>query len=290
MPPLSPTPPPPGGLFLLEVFLSTNDNLLIEHQPRGVVRLTLHRPEVLNAFDEALIARLDAVFGELGADPAVRVIVLAATGKAFCAGADIGWMRRAAANAQETNLEDARRFARMMDTLARCPQPVVARVQGSAFGGGVGLACAADIVIATRNARFTVSEARFGILPAVIGPYLINTVGLRQARRLALTTALIGAEEAQRIGLVSELCENEAALDVAVAQCVESLLANGPQAQAEIKALFAQLGCGPVTAEVRELTAQTISRVRATEEAREGFAAFVEKRPAPWVQAAGGSA
>ena len=270
--------------------MTSTDNLLIERQPRGVVRLTLHRPEVLNAFDEALIARLDAVFAELGADPTVRVIVLAATGKAFCAGADIGWMRRAAANSQDANLEDARRFARMMDTVARCPKPVVARVQGSAFGGGVGLACAADIVIATRNARFTVSEARFGILPAVIGPYLINTVGLRQARRLALTTALIGAEEAQAIGLVTQLCEDEAALDAAVAQCVESLLANGPQAQAEIKALFAQLGCGPVTAEVRELTAQTISRVRATEEAREGFAAFVEKRAAPWVQAAGDSA
>ncbi len=269
--------------------MTASDNLLIDRQPRGVVRLTLHRPEVLNAFDEALIARLDAVFAELGADPAVRVIVLAATGKAFCAGADIGWMRRAAANSQAANLDDARRFARMMDTVARCPKPVVARVQGSAFGGGVGLACAADIVIATRNARFTVSEARFGILPAVIGPYLINTVGLRQARRLALTTALIGAEEAHSIGLVTQLCEDEAALDAAVAQCVESLLANGPQAQAEIKALFAQLGCGPVTAEVRELTAHTISRVRATDEAREGFAAFVEKRPAPWVQAFGGA-
>lgn len=257
--------------------------LLIEPLPRGVVRVVLNRPEVLNAFDEALIAALDEAFARLGQDDTVRVIVLAASGRAFCAGADIGWMRRAAANDQAANLADARTFAAMMDRIARCPKPVVARVQGGAFGGGVGLACAADIALASRDAVFAVSEARFGILPAVIGPYVVNAVGPRAARRLALTAERIDAATALSLGLVSQVCDDAAALDAAVDRVVEALLANGPQAQAEIKQLFGRLACGPVTDDVRELTAQTISRVRATDEAREGFQAFVEKRSARWI-------
>lgn len=257
--------------------------LLIEREANGTARVVLNRPEVLNAFDEGLIEALDGAFAALAQDPAVRVIVLAAVGRTFCAGADIGWMRRAAANDQAANLADARVFAAMMDRIARCPKPVVARIQGGAFGGGVGLACAADIAIASRNAVFAVSEARFGILPAVIGPYVVNAVGPRVARRLALTAERIDAATALDLGLVSQVCEDEAALDAAVQACVTALLANGPQAQAQIKQLFGQLTCGPITAEARELTAVTISRVRATPEAREGFQAFVEKRPASWV-------
>jgi methylglutaconyl-CoA hydratase len=155
-------------------------------------------------------------------------------------------------------------------------------VQGAALGGGVGLVCACDIAIAADNATFSVSEARFGILPAVIGPHVVNAVGRRQAKRLALTTARIDAAEALAIGLVQRVAGADA-LDAAVDATVAELLVAGPQAQREIKQLFAQFEAGPITGEVRELTAQTISRVRATAEAREGFAAFLDKRKANWI-------
>jgi methylglutaconyl-CoA hydratase len=260
----------------------TPSNLQITRNPSGVLRLTLDRPDVLNAFDEPLIAAMTAAFQAAHTDPSVRVVVLASTGRMFCAGADIGWLRRAAANDQTANLEDARRFAVMMDAIDHCPQPVVARIQGPAYGGGVGIACAADIAIASERARFSVSEAKLGILPAVIGPYLINAVGLRQARRLALTCTSVSAQEALTIGLVQQVVgEND--LDQAVQACIDELLAGGPQAQRAVKQLFARLHVGPVTDEVRELTAQAISRTRAGAEARAGFEAFFAKQPAPWL-------
>ena len=260
----------------------TDSNLLVETDPRGVATVTLNRPAVLNAFDEALISRLAETFAHLAKDPAVRIVVLAAAGKSFCAGADIAWMQRAAANVHEANLDDARAFAATMATVSKCSKPVVARIQGAVYGGGVGLACAADIAIAGTKARFSVSEARFGILPAVIGPYVVNAVGVRQARRLALTCSVIDAAEALSLGLVHQVVD-EGELDAAVERCVNDLLQAGPQAQRQIKQLFAQLHVGPITGEVQELTAQTITRVRATEEARAGFASFFAKRPAPWV-------
>ena len=158
---------------------------------------------------------------------------------------------------------------------------LIARIQGAAYGGGVGLACAADIVIAGTRARFCVSEAKFGILPAVIGPYLVNAVGVRQARRLALTCTVVDAAEALALGIVHQAVE-EADLDAVVERCVKELLQAGPEAQGSIKRLFAQSQVGPVTDEVQELTAQTISRVRSGDEARVGFEAFVAKRPPPW--------
>ncbi|MCX7257289.1 MAG: enoyl-CoA hydratase-related protein [Polaromonas sp.] len=256
--------------------------LKISRRAAGVAQVTMSRPAVFNAFDEAMIAELDAVFAELGADPAVRVIVLAGEGKHFSAGADLQWMQRASAASQEWNLEDARRFAAMLSRIETCPKPTVARVQGAALGGGVGLACVCDIAIAADNASFAVSEAKFGILPAVIGPYVTNAVGKRQARRLALTTTRIAAAEALSIGLVQQLVALDA-FDAAIDATVKELLIGGPSAQAEIKTLYAQFEVGPVTPEVRELTAQTISRVRGTDEAREGFAAFLGKRPANWI-------
>jgi methylglutaconyl-CoA hydratase len=254
----------------------------VSRRAAGVAQVTMARPAVFNAFDEAMIAELDAVFAELSADPAVRVIVLAGEGKHFSAGADLQWMQRASAASQEWNLEDARRFAAMLSRLETCPKPTVARVQGAALGGGVGLACVCDMAIAADNASFAVSEAKFGILPAVIGPYVTNAVGKRQARRLALTTMRIAAAEALSIGLVQQLVALDD-LDAAIDATVKELLIGGPNAQAEIKTLYAQFEVGPVTPEVRELTAQTISRVRGTAEAREGFAAFLGKRPANWI-------
>jgi len=256
--------------------------LKVSRRAAGVAQVTMARPAVFNAFDEAMIAELDAVFAELSADPAVRVIVLAGEGKHFSAGADLQWMQRASTASVEWNLEDARRFAAMLWRIESCPKPTVARVQGAALGGGVGLACVCDIAIAADNASFAVSEAKFGILPAVIGPYVTNAVGKRQARRLALTTTRIAAAEALAIGLVQQLVALDD-LDAAIDATVKELLIGGPNAQAEIKALYAQFEVGPVTPEVRELTAQTISRVRGTAEAREGFAAFLGKRPANWI-------
>jgi methylglutaconyl-CoA hydratase len=262
--------------------MSNFQTLNIRPRAPGVAQLTMARPEVFNAFDETMIGELDEAFAQLIADDAVRVIVLAGEGRHFSAGADLQWMRRASEASREWNLQDARRFAGMLARIEACAKPVVARVQGAALGGGVGLACACDVAVAAEGASFSVSEAKFGILPAVIGPYVTNAVGKRQARRLALTTTRIDAQEALRIGLVHHAVASDA-LDATVDTVVRELLAGGPGAQREIKALFAQLEVGPITPEVVELTAQTISRVRGTDEAREGFDAFLSKRPANWI-------
>ena len=261
------------------------DTLRIHTRAPGVAQVTMARPAVFNAFDEAMIAELDAAFAQLEADPAVRVIVLAGEGRHFSAGADLQWMQRASEASLDWNLADARRFAGLLARIERCAKPTVARVQGAALGGGVGLTCVCDLAIAADNASFSVSEARFGILPSVIGPYVTNAVGKRQARRLALTTERIGAAEALALGLVTRVVAADA-LDAAVDEAVAQLLAGGPNAQREIKALFAQLHEGPVTDTVVELTAQTIARVRGSDEAREGFAAFLGKRPAAWIPSA----
>jgi len=273
MSPIPATPAIPGKTF---------ETLRTEWRGRGVAIVTMARPAVFNAFDEAMIGELDAAFAALEADPAVRVIVLAGEGRHFSAGADLQWMQRASQATLEWNVADARRFAGMLGRLEACAKPTVARVQGAALGGGVGLAAACDIAIAADNASFSVSEAKFGILPAVIGPYVTNAIGKRQAKRLALTTERIGATEALEMGLVQRVVVAEQ-LDAAVDEVVQALLAGSPNAQREIKQLFAQLHQGPVTPEVRELTAQTIARVRGTAEAREGFAAFLGKRPAAWI-------
>lgn len=264
---------------------TTMRTLTIERRGRGVAEVTMRRPEVHNAFDEAMIADLEFAFRTLAQEPEVRVVVLSGAGRHFPAGADLPWMQRASESSPEWNRQDAQRFAAMLATLEACPRPTVARVHGAALGGGVGLACACDIVIASDQAGFAVSEARFGILPAVIGPYLVNAVGRRQARRLALSTERIDAAQALAIGLVQRVVP-AAELDPAVDEAVRQLLAGGPGAQQEIKRLFAQLEAGPVTPEVRELTAATIARVRGGDEAREGFAAFLARRAPQWAESA----
>jgi len=255
--------------------------LTVTRRSPGVAQVAMNRAAVFNAFDEAMIGELDAAFAALAEATDVRVIVLAGEGKHFSAGADLQWMQRASEASFEWNLADARRFAAMLARIEACPKPTVARVQGAALGGGVGLAAACDLAIAADNASFSVSEAKFGILPSVIGPYVTNAVGKRQAKRLALTTTRIGAADALAIGLVQQVVPADQ-LDAAVDAVVKDLLAGGPGAQREIKQLFAQLEVGPITPEVRELTAQTIARVRGSDEAKEGFAAFLAKRPPQW--------
>ena len=247
---------------------------------RGVAYLLMHRPEVFNAFDETLIAALTEAYTRLGADPAVRMIVLAGAGKAFSAGADVQWMRRAAESSLEWNEADAGRFAAMMAAIHDCPKPTLARVHGVALGGGAGLICACDIAIAAPKAQVAVSEARLGLIPSVIAPYLVNAVGLRQARRLGLTASRISADEALKIGLLHEVADD---LDACEERWIGELLACGPQAQFRLKHLFSQLEVGPITPELRALTAKTIAGVRLGDEAREGLSAFLEKRSPGWM-------
>jgi methylglutaconyl-CoA hydratase len=253
----------------------------IHRGERGVARIEMARPEVLNAFDEAMIAALDRAFDEAGRDPQVRSIVLAGRGKAFSAGADIQWMKRQSEADETANLEDARRFAGMLQRVAGCPKPTIARIHGICMGGGVGLVAACDFAIASDDARFAVTEARFGLGASVIGPYLIAAVGRKQAQRLAMSTVQIGAAEALALGLVHEVVP-AAGLDDAVAALARQLHGSAPTALAEIKSLYGRLPAGAVSDETRELTARTIARIRHTDEAREGFAAFLAKRPPRW--------
>ncbi len=256
--------------------------LNISQRTRGVAQITMSRPDKYNAFDETMIEEIDASFARLAADESIRVIVLAGEGKHFSAGADLEWMQRASEASVEWNLADARRLAAMLHRIDSCPKPTVARVQGAALGGGVGLVCTCDIAIAADNASFAVSEAKFGILPATIGPHVVNAIGKRHARRLALTATRIRAAEALALGMVHGVAPLED-LDATIDSTLDELLACGPAAQREIKTYFAGLEIGPPSDETREHSARTISRVRATDEAREGFAAFLDKRKPNWI-------
>lgn len=249
----------------------------------GVLHVEMARPEVLNAFDEAMIDEITLAFTEAGNDARVRAVVLRGRGKAFSAGADIAWMKRQSEATEAANREDAKRFAGMLDVIARCPKPTIARVQGACMGGGAGLACACDFTIAGESARFAVSEARFGLTAAVIAPYVIAAAGVRQAKRLALSATRMDARQAMALGIVHEVVADER-LDDAVAALTLELRACGPSAQAEIKALYARIAPMPPGEERVEFTARIVARVRAGEEAREGFAAFLGKRPPRWTE------
>lgn len=253
----------------------------IEIDGRGAATLWLNRPEVHNAFDEAMIAALARDLKKLEADPAVRMLVLAGRGKSFCAGADVNWMRRQAAQSEADNLRDAGVFAGMLRALNSFRKPTIAVAQGSAFGGGVGLIACCDIAFAVENAQFAVSEVRLGIIPSVIGPYLVAAIGERNARRYALTAERFNAREAQRIGLVHQICKPDD-VPVTIAQTIDAICACGPKAQEAAKEHIRSVANRPIDAEVIAETAQRIARIRATPEAREGFAAFLEKRKPNW--------
>ena len=248
-----------------------------------VATIWMDRPEVFNAFDERLIAELDAACAELDGDAGVRVVVLGGRGRHFSAGADLNWMRRAAASTEQENLADSRRFAAMLRRLAGLSKPSIARVQGAALGGGTGLAAACDMAIAADDASFATSEVKFGIIPAVISPYVLRAIGPRHALRYFQSAERFGAAEAKAMGLVGEVVVLDE-LDAAVDRLVQALLACGPQAQIAAKQLIAALAGRPIDDAVAEETAGRIARQRATEEAREGFAAFFDKRSPAWMQ------
>lgn len=254
----------------------------VDAGPDGVATLTLDRPEVHNAFDDLLIAELTEKLRGLDADTAVRVVVLAANGKSFSAGADLNWMKRMARYSEAENLRDAMHLAGLMHTLDRMRKPTIARVQGAAFGGGVGLVACCDMAIAVREAQFCLSEVRLGLIPAVISPYVVQAIGARAARRYFLTAERFGADEARHLGLVSEVVDAER-LDDAVGALASHLLKGGPQAQAASKDLIAAVNNRPIEMPVIEDTARRIAQQRTTAEGKEGVAAFLEKRGAGWV-------
>jgi methylglutaconyl-CoA hydratase len=249
----------------------------------SVARVTLTRPNVHNAFNATLIGELRAAFGALAREEAadLRAVILAGEGPSFCAGADIGWMRAALELDVEGNEHDALAMADMFETIDTCPVPVIARVQGAALGGGMGLCAVADVVIAEAGARFGFTEARLGILPAVIAPFVIAKIGESHARALFPGGRRFDALRAQRIGLVHEVVEGEEALDAAVEAAVADILASGPTAVRAAKGIVREVrGLGHGSSKWH--TARVIARQRVSAEAREGFAAFEERRRAAW--------
>jgi methylglutaconyl-CoA hydratase len=248
-----------------------------------VARVTLDRPQLHNAFDEGLIRGLLDAFLALGEDSAVRAVVLTGAGESFSAGADLNWMKRASTYGEERNREDARALELMLRTIDECPKPVVAMVNGAAIGGGVGLVAACDIAVAADGARFATSEVRLGILPAVIAPFVVRAIGPREARRWFLTAERFGAEEARRIGLVHEVAPDDQ-LEARTAAMVGELLKGGPEALAGAKRLVQLVEMMPQGGSIRaEATVGMIAERRASEEGREGIAAFLEKRKPAWV-------
>lgn len=256
--------------------------LAVEVHDRVAV-VALCRPDVHNAFNDALIAELSHALRALDADPAVRVVVLTGQGRSFCAGADLEWMQRMAAYGQAENLADAGALAGMLATLARMGKPTIARVHGAAFGGGVGLVACCDIAIAAEEATFALSEVRLGLVPATIGPYVIEAIGAREARRYFLTAERFDAAEAHRIGLVHEVVPADE-LDGRIESLVEVLLQAGPMAQSAAKALIRAVADRPPDDAVIADTVQRIAAVRASPEGREGVAAFLERRRPAWVE------
>ncbi|MCG8276674.1 enoyl-CoA hydratase-related protein [Stenotrophomonas sp. NLF4-10] len=255
--------------------------LRVDHDG-AVATLRLNRPELHNAFDAGLIASLTASLEALGADPAVRAVVLAGEGPSFSAGADLQWMRAMANASQEENRRDALELARLMRTLDELPKPTIARVHGAAFGGGVGLVACCDIAIAAEGARFGLTESRLGLLPAVISPYVITAIGPRQARRWFASGEHFDAATAQRIGLVHQVVAADA-LDAAVQAQLALLGKAGPVAAASAKVLVRDvLALGADRDALDGANAGLIAVLRASDEGREGLSAFLEKRAPRW--------
>jgi methylglutaconyl-CoA hydratase len=247
-----------------------------------VATVTLNRPDVRNAFDQAAIAELALAFDQLGRDEMVRAVVLAANGPAFCAGADLNWMKKMAGYSDAENYEDALLLADMLRTIYLCPKPVVAKVQGDCYAGGVGLAAACDILVAAEEASFCLSETRLGLIPATISPYVIKAMGENAARRYFLTAERFSAHEAHRIGFAHEVVAADT-LDAKVAAIVKALAANSPHAVGQAKVLVREIAGQPVTDALLADTAARIALIRASMEGREGVASFLEKRKPSWL-------
>jgi methylglutaconyl-CoA hydratase len=257
------------------------NTLEIRRPSAHVAEVWLNRPDLRNAFNDGVITELSAAFAGFAAEPALRVVLLAGHGKAFCAGADLHWMRAMADYSWDQNQADAQALADMLWTIYSCPVPVVGRVHGDCYAGGVGLAAVCDVLLASDNAGFCLSEAKLGLLPATIGPYVIKALGEQAARRYFTTAERFSAAEAHRLGFVHELCTPEQ-LDERVAAVVQALVANGPAAVRACKRLVQDLAGAPLTEAVREDTARRIADIRSSAEGKEGVSAFLNKRDPAW--------
>ncbi|AOK32649.1 MULTISPECIES: enoyl-CoA hydratase/isomerase family protein [Burkholderia] len=246
-----------------------------------IATVTLARPDVRNAFNETMIAELTTAFEWLDAHEGVRAVVLASRGPAFCAGADLNWMKKMAGFSDDENRADARKLARMLDAIYRCAKPVIARVHGDAYAGGVGLVAASDIAVAADGVKFCLSEARLGLIPATIAPYVVRAIGERAARRYFVTAEVFDCAKAEQLGFVHERVPGSA-LDETVAKLADALCANGPQAVRACKTLVRDVAGRPLDAALIDDTAERIARTRAGAEAREGIASFLEKRAPAW--------
>ena len=256
--------------------------LAIEHQgPIGIV--TMNRPERHNAFDDALIAELTEALRSMEAEDAVRVVVLSGAGKSFSAGADLNWMKRMAGYSKDENQRDAMALAALMRTLANLRKPTIARVHGAAYGGGVGLVACCDVAVGSHGASFALSEARLGLVPAVISPYVIAAIGERAARRYFLSGERFDAAEGWRLGLLHDIAPTDGAMDEKIGELCDAMLDCGPVAQREAKDLIRAVAGKPLHSELVQDTAERIARIRSSPEGKEGVAAFLEKRKAAWV-------
>jgi methylglutaconyl-CoA hydratase len=247
-----------------------------------VAEIHLNRPEVRNAFNDEVIAELTQAFATLGADPQLRAIVLGGHGKAFCAGADLAWMRAMADYSWEQNRADAQKLANMLWAIYACPLPVVGRIQGDCYAGGVGLAAVCDVLVAADTVHFCLSEAKLGLLPATIGPYVVRALGEQAARRYFITAERFSAQRAHELGFVQELVTAEH-LDARVTEIVAALVANGPAAVKACKQLVHDVAGQPISAALREDTARRIADIRASAEGKEGVQSFLRKRAPAWL-------
>lgn len=259
-------------------------NILIEKDDRGVAMIRMNRAQVHNAFNDALIRELTHAFKDVSDDDDVHMVMLRGEGKSFCAGADLDWMKTAASYSEAQNHADAQRLSEMLHHVNTCPKPVIALVQGAALGGGAGLVACADIVLAVRDARFGFSEVRLGLTPATISPYVLAKIGESAARRYFLTAERFGAEVAREIGLVHETVGSENDLNGAADRVVDQLLAGAPKAQSAAKDLIFTVKNRTIDTALRDETAARIAARRTSREAREGMAAFFEKRKPSWTK------
>jgi methylglutaconyl-CoA hydratase len=246
-----------------------------------VAEIWLNRPEVRNAFNDHVITELTEAFATLGADTRLRAIVLGGHGKAFCAGADLSWMRNMAGYSWEQNQADASRLAQMLWTAWTCPTPLVGRIHGDCYAGGLGLAAVCDVLVAADGVNFCLSEARLGLLPATIGPYVVRALGEQASRRYFVTAERFDAATAKALGFVHEVVPADT-LDARIADIVEALVAGGPMAVRACKQLVKDVAGRPIDAALREDTARRIADIRASDEGREGVAAFLAKRSPSW--------
>ncbi|TMH05926.1 MAG: enoyl-CoA hydratase/isomerase family protein [Betaproteobacteria bacterium] len=248
----------------------------------AVARIFLNRPDVRNAFNDAVIAELTQAFGELSADTTLRAIVLGGHGKAFCAGADLSWMRAMADYDWEQNRADAQKLADMLWTIYSCPLPVVGRIHGDCYAGGVGLAAVCDVLVAAEGMNFCLSEAKLGLLPATIAPYVVKALGEQAARRYFVSAERFDAATAKALGFVHEVAAADA-LDAKVDEIVAAIVANGPAAVKACKQLVKDVAARPITAELRADTARRIADIRASDEGKEGVQSFLAKRKPTWL-------